>query len=143
MSFLLEESEGKTLVEAKLTDFHKKWSIGVYSVDPCPKLLKIGDKIFCQRTFLFVDDYRQEVCYNCYEYDYCVGIGGIDYLQELIRFGVQSLEDILSLNKKQFCEPRSIDESLVNKWRHMIAHLTTSEREYLQELLKQMVETLL
>ncbi len=133
------------LVESELTDFKKKWSAGVDSDEPCPKLLKIGDKFFCQRTFLFVDEFRQEVCNNCFEYDYCM-MAGVDYLQLLLQFGVRSLEDILSLrgeSKKQFCAPRSIDESLVNKWRDMIAHLTSFDREYLQELLKRMTETLL
>lgn len=117
------------------------WTSVLHANEPCPKLLKIGDKLFCQRTFLWVDDYRREVCYNCYEYDYC--IQGVDYLQQLIRFGVQSLEDILSLSKKQFCAPRSIDESLVTKWREMIAHLTSFERDYLQKLLKREVQALL
>ncbi|MFX1520949.1 MAG: hypothetical protein ACFFCD_13610 [Promethearchaeota archaeon] len=116
-------------------------SSALHSNESCPKLLKIGNKLFCQRTFLWVDDYRQEVCYNCYEYDYCVL--GVDYLNQLVQFGVRSLEDILLLNKKQFCEPRSIDESLVAKWRDMIAHLTPFERDYLQKLLKRMVKTLL
>jgi hypothetical protein len=128
------------LVEAQLTDFQKKLSSGVDSIEPCPKLLKIGDKLFCQRTFLFVDDYRQEVCHNCFEYDYC--IQGVDYLHELIRFGVQSLEDILSLSKKEFCAPRSIDESLVTKWKSMLSHLTPDEREILKKLLEKMIKTL-
>ena len=128
------------LVEAELTDFKKKWSSVEDSIEPCPKLLKIGDKFFCQRTFLWVDDYRREVCYNCFEYDYC--ILGVDYLQQLIRFGVQSLEDILSLSKKQFCAPRSIDESLVTKWKNMLTHITSYEREFLKKLLDRMVKTL-
>ncbi len=140
LSFLLERSEGRMLVEAELTAFRKKWSTGVESIEPCQKLLKIGDKIFCQRTFLFVDDYRREVCYDCFEYDYC--IQGVDYLQELIRFGVQSLEDILSLSKKEFCSPRSIDESLVTKWKNILTHITPDEREVLKKLLEKMIKTL-
>ncbi|WP_287586301.1 hypothetical protein [Candidatus Borrarchaeum sp.] len=128
------------LVEAELTAFRIKWLTGVGSNEPCPKLLKIGDKSFCQRTFLFVDDYRREVCYDCFEYDYC--IHGMDYLQELIRFGVQSLEDILSLSKKEFCSPRSIDESLVTKWKNMLTNIKPNEREFLKKLLERMIKTL-
>ena len=128
------------VVEAELTAFRKKWSTDVDSIEPCQKLLKIGDKIFCQRTFLFVDDYRREVCYDCFEYDYC--IQGVDYLQELIRFGVQSLEDILSLSEKEFCSPRSIDESLVTKWKNILTHITPDERKVLKKLLEKMIKTL-
>jgi len=126
------------------SDLRNDWASTPYSTEPCPKLLKIGNKLFCQRTFLFVDDYRREVCYNCYEYDYC--IQGVDYLQQLIHFGVRSIEDILSLrgeSKKQFCAPRSIDESLVAKWKHMFSQITPYEREFLKKLLDRMVETLL
>ena len=141
LSFLLEDSEGRILVEADLTDFQKKWASIADSIEPCPKLLKIGDKIFCQRTFLFVDDYRQEICYNCFEYDYCM-MTGVDYLKLLLQFGVRSLEDILSLSKKEFCEPRSIDESLVTKWKNMLTHITPDEREFLKKLLERMIKTL-
>jgi hypothetical protein len=88
-----------------------------------------------------VDDYRSEVCYNCFEFDYC--ILGVDYLQQLIRFGVQNIEDILSLRKKEFCAPRSIDESLVTKWKNMLTQITPDEREFLKKLLERMIKTLI
>ena len=118
----------------KLIDSKRDLPYTQFFTEPCPKLLKIGDRLFCQRIFLFIDDkYKQEICFNCYEYDYC--IQGVDYLQQLLQFGVRSLEDILSLDRKQFCAPRSIDESLVTKWKHMLTYLTPYERKYLQQLL--------
>jgi hypothetical protein len=141
LSSLLGRLEGRILVEAQVVDSKKGLAPGLGSIEPCPKLTKIGDKFFCQRTFLWVDDYRREVCYNCFEYDYC--ILGVDYLQQLIRFGVQSIEDILSISKKKFCAPRSIDESLVTKWKNMLAEITSDEREFLKKLLEKIVKALL